>query len=395
MTLRKAILLLLIMLTWWLVLTRLLTDNLGSEIRFFNDYSDRYLYEQEGLWLSHGQVPYSQSFSEYPQVAVTLFAMPHLILAWIKPQSRWLDYAAVFSFLTLLFSFLAILVLYQLLPQHKNRALLLLLPASLYFTFNRYDILPSLLGLVSLWLLSRQRWAPAALALAVGVLTKWYLILLLPIYLVYYYTLYKRIARSMILAFGLTSLAILLPTLLLGGVQAVLMPYQWHSTTDMNSESMAYLLDLLVHGLFGGSLANPQAFAVLLALQFAVIPLCLSSKIDSFGKVVEWSALSILVFMLFAKFYSPQWILWVSPLWILRSEKTSDLLWLAAFDLASLLHFPILYDTFGPASAPLTLIVLVRTLIMISLIAMLVRRLAPDHWLLAAVHHRHTAALSR
>jgi hypothetical protein len=251
------------------------------------------------------------------------------------------------------------------------------------------------LGLVSLWLLSRQRWAPAALALAVGVLTKWYLILVLPVYLVYYFTLYKRIAWSMILAFGLTSLAILLPTLLLGGVPAVLMPYQWHSTTDMNSESMAYLLDLLVHGLFGGSLANPQAFAVLLALQFAVIPLCLSSKVDSFGKVVEWSALSILVFMLFAKFYSPQWILWVSPLWILRSDKTSDLLWLAAFDLASLLHFPILYDTFGPGSVPLTFIVLVRTLIMISLIAILVQRLAPDHWLLAAVHHRHTAALSR
>jgi hypothetical protein len=66
-----------------------------------------------------------------------------------------------------------------------------------------------------------------------------------------------------------------------------------------------------------------------------------------------------------------------------------------AFDLASLLHFPILYDTFGPGSVPLTLIVLVRTLIMISLIAILVRRLAPDHWLLAAAHHRHTAALSR
>jgi hypothetical protein len=281
------------------------------------------------------------------------------------------------------------------LPQHKNRALLLLLPASLYFTFNRYDILPSLLGLVSLWLLSRRRWAPSALALAVGVLAKWYLILLLPVYLVYYYTLYKRIAWSMILAFGLTSLAILLPTLLLGGVQAVLMPYQWHSTTDMNSESMTYLLDLLVHGLFGGSLANPQAFAVLLALQFAAIPLCLSSTVDSFGKVVEWSALSILVFMLFAKFYSPQWILWVSPLWILRSVKTSDLLWLAAFDLASLLHFPILYDTFGPGSVPLTLIVLVRTLIMIILIAILLRRLARDHSLLAAVHWRRTAVLSR
>ena len=220
--------------------------------------------------------------------------MPHLVLSAIDPQSRWLDYAAVYSFFTLMFSFLAILVLVQLLPQHKNRALLCLLPASLYFTFNRYDILPSLVCLISLWLLARQRWASAALALAVGVLTKWYLILLLPIYLVYYYALTKRIAWSILFAFGLTGLAILLPTLILGGVQAVLMPYQWHLTTEMNTESLAYLLDLLVHRLFGASLANPQAFAVLFALQFATIPLYLSSTVDSFGKVVEWSALSIL-----------------------------------------------------------------------------------------------------
>jgi hypothetical protein len=293
-----------------------------------------------------------------------------------------------------MFSFLAILVLAQLLPQHKNRALLCLLPASLYFTFNRYDILPSLVCLVSLWLLARQRWASAALALAVGVLTKWYLILLLPIYLVYYYALTKRIAWSILFAFGLTSLAILLPTLISGGVQAVLMPYQWHLTTEMNTESLAYLLDLLIHRLFGTSLANPQAFAVLFALQFATIPLYLSSTVDSFGKVVDWSALSILMFMLFAKFYSPQWILWFSPLWIQSSRKTSDLLWLAAFDLATLLHFPIAYDVFGPDSVAFMLIVLVRTLIMIGLIAILLRRLAPDNRLLAAARQRLIPALS-
>ena len=58
MTIRKAVLLLLVMLACWLIVTRPLANNLGSDIRFANDYSDRYIYEQEGLWLSRGQVPY-------------------------------------------------------------------------------------------------------------------------------------------------------------------------------------------------------------------------------------------------------------------------------------------------------------------------------------------------
>jgi hypothetical protein len=47
--------------------------------------------------------------------------------------------------------------------------------------------------------------------------------------------------------------------------------------------------------------------------------------------------------MLFAKFYSPQWILWVIPWLVLWARTPLDVAGIVVFDLTTYAYFPYLY----------------------------------------------------
>jgi hypothetical protein len=79
-----------------------------------------------------------------------------------------------------------------------------------------YKLLPSL----------QQTYKFSAFALVIGFFMKWYLILLLPVFLVYYYSSYKKVNWSMIVVFVLTSLITITSTILWTGVEGFLVPYK-------------------------------------------------------------------------------------------------------------------------------------------------------------------------
>jgi hypothetical protein len=347
-----------------------LKDNFDSEIRLVNDFDgDLKVYYSRGLWYPLKEVPYLESFSEYPQVATYLFAAPHAALSSLYkiPYSRERYYLA-FSILMITFLTLSFILLCHLRPDNVKLALLMLLPASLYFSYNRYDILPAFLSILSIWLLSKERYKSSAFFLALGVLTKWYLILLFPIFLKTYHSRHKKINFGMIYVFCLTGIAVALPTLLSGGIGGFLIPYRFHMARGLNKESLFYLVKSL--------LGSDAWFAVFFVLQFSVLPFVMISKIDSLRKVVNWSALSILVFMLFAKFYSPQWILWAMPFLIMRAKKRQDVLLIIIFDLVTYLYFPVIYDGYPNFLYP---IVVIKTIIILYLITTIINELGFLH----------------
>ena len=65
----------------------------------------------------------------------------------------------------------------------SSSGLLLLLPAALYFTLNRFDMLPALLTALSLACLGRRWTAASALFLAAATIVKVYPVLLAPLVL--------------------------------------------------------------------------------------------------------------------------------------------------------------------------------------------------------------------
>ena len=347
-----------------------LKHNFHSKIPLVNDGYDRSIYYSIGSWYPLNKIPYLGIFSEYPQIATYFFALPHII----STSVNWKDYNQqtydlIFSTSMMLFLFGTIILLYSLKGKDKHFAYLMLLPASLYFSYNRYDILVAFLSILCLKLLSQEKYELAAFVLALGVWAKWYLIVLLPIFMTFCYSRYRKINSRMFYIFCLTSILIILPTFIWGGIQAFKVPYEYHLNRGENAESLFYLIkSILGHDLGAW-------YSLFLILQFSIMPLILFGKINSIKKVINWSALSILVFILFSKFYSPQWILWILPFLILRAKNLKDIIPIIIFDLITYLYFPVIFHGYKTLLYP---IVVVKTIILLYFIATIFKEVVVD-----------------
>ncbi|MFP4082053.1 MAG: hypothetical protein ACLFVG_04750 [Candidatus Aminicenantes bacterium] len=357
-----------------------LKDNFHSKVRFFNDYWDRSAYFDRGQWYTLKKIPYLDIFSEYPQIATYFFALPHVLLSAFCGSNYGRDpYYFIFSTFMMIFLWASILLLHHLRTRHKHFAFLMLLPASVYFSYNRYDIIPAFLSILSIKLLSKQRYNLSIIILALGVMTKWYLILILPIFLNFYYSRHKKINWKMIIVFCVTIILCVLPTLLTAGVEAFLSPYKMHIEREFNADSTFYLVKTFFQNRWQINIAAPVGYFIFFALQFSVIPLIFIKKINTLPKVVNWSALVLLVFLLFAKFYSPQWILWVLPFLILRIQKVKDIFWVVIFDLVTYAYFPIIFDS---CKSLLSTMIIIKTAVLACLVVLLFKNLVikAKHW---------------
>ena len=336
-----------ILLIWLAVVTALRT-NFGSKIRFFADEYDRSFYFQRGAWSVDHQVPYRDTVSEYPQIPTYLFGLIRLFVGEENNLNTayWI-FSSFFSLVMGLVLVASIRLLYGMLPEKNDWAYLLLLPAPLYFAFNRFDILPAYLTLLSYKILQDKRWDLAAVLLGVGALTKWYPALLLPAYLVYYYKTTGQIPWRLILIFGLTCLVIILPTLISGGMDALLVPYRFHMERGTETVSLPTLFNHLIGNVFGKPINPKYLLPAFLLLQVSVVPFLLWAQPDRPSKLLNWCILIICAFILFSRIYSPQWLLWLFPFSILAAQNKRDRGLLILFGVTTYIGFPVIWDTFG------------------------------------------------
>jgi hypothetical protein len=349
-----------------------LKDNLHQGIRWFYDRIDLGIYAERGAWLPSGARPYVDVFSEYPQLATYFFALPYVLLGMPRQGDAVAGYQVVFSLLMAGMLLAAFRLVQDLVPERKRVAWILLLPASLYFTINRYDVLPAFLSVLSFWALARGKYRTSALLLALGVLAKWYLLVLFPIFAQYQLRKTGRRPYAMTAVFVATGLCAIGVTLLHSGIDGLIVPYAFHMGRAMNGESLFYLTSQAVRFLTGVNIGGPVAYAVLLLLQFSGGILSLLHRIDSMRKVALWSALSIVLFMLFAKFYSPQWLLWLMPFLVLAWSGRRAVYLAVALDLASYAYFPFIFDLQSPGRRVLMpAIIGIKTILLLAIAVML------------------------
>lgn len=435
MNYKKSILLLIFLVFCSLFFSLFLANNFGTNTGYINDYSDRLIYAGRGSWYSLSKAPYTEVKSEYPQLATLVMAAPYFILNSInsadakdaqeifdlisgvqEPSNTnpnalnsihlqnelFLNYAMIFSLIMMIFLFLSVLLLYEMRINKKYLAFLVLLPASLYFSYNRFDIVMCFLSLFSLYLLYRNYFKLSALLLVIGFFMKWYLLVLLPVFLVYYYCSYQKINWSMILVFCAICLLIVLSTVLWIGFEGFLVPYKLQFSRGMDQPSMMMIIYRILLGIIEkigfisidlyNHIYNSYVLRVAFLLQFSVIPLCLTSKIDTFEKVVKWSALSVLVFILFAKINSPQWILWVSPFLILLARDRKYILGIITLDLITYLQYPITFNLYldGQISSNLLLFVYGLRIILLIMFALhILSQVIGDNYIYRMIKNRH------
>lgn len=311
-----------------------------SGIRVLRDDEDRTVYYERSAWYREGKIAYKEVFEEYPQLAVYYFALPAI---FAHNLSGYLIVHSVFMAI----AYVAFFYVFLKLLQHFNRpfwlSLFFFLPSFLFFTLNRYDILPVLLSSISLLFFFRKRYVPAFFFIALAIMTKWYPLLFVP---VYFFAMgsSKVIKAYAISAFAAPIMIFIGITVWQAGWSATLWPYIWHLGRGDNWFSFLYLVNLIFREF---NIAESSTTLIFLIFQFSafIIPgvIIYRSKAQPIpkGASIALITLSVMVFVFFAKFYSAQWVMWIYPLLLLHAKNRKILAILVLFDLFNYLQYPI------------------------------------------------------
>jgi hypothetical protein len=227
----------------------------------------------------------------------------------------------------------------------SGSAWLLVLPGTLYFTLNRYDVLPALLTALSLACLGRRRVITSAAFLATGMMVKVYPVLLAPL-IVRYLWADRRAALAWVAAYGATTIALLLPPLLTADWQAVLTPLRVQLSREPMGPTIYVNLPeaLAANGWLGRGFRFGTLALVMLAL-------CRTRPPD-LASVLCRGAAAVIVLTALSVFYSPQWILWLSPLLVPLAGRSRLLATLVAgLDVVTYLSFAV-FTEYGYGQGP-------------------------------------------
>ncbi len=218
----------------------------------------------------------------------------------------------------------------------RGGSFLLCLPAAVFFTLNRFDVLPALCTALCLAALAHHRWSWAGIALGVGTLLKAYPILFAPLILRYLWP-----HRQQLLRFGsaytLTTSLALAPLLFGADFAAVIAPYRYQLFRPPEFGMTIYgcLLPIdLAEGWIGSAFRWSAMGGTMLA--------ALATPIRSLPSLLRRSALVLAGVVCLAVFYSPQWVLWFVPFVAPLVRQDTSLRWTAiSLDGVNYLTFPI------------------------------------------------------
>jgi hypothetical protein len=246
----------------------------------------------------------------------------------------------------------------------------------LFYAWSYFDPIAVYFILLGIYWMLSEKDIPAMIAISIGILTKWFPILLLP-------TLWKT--RPSQKALRLTLLTIGIVILVWGGL-FVISPEMTKASliSQFNKGSWETVWALLDNNIRTGNfgpeidrldpatasikIGNPPvipSWISLLVFGGIGLMLLLKSKNQSEGWVIPFGGLTFVILFLWSPGYSPQWILYLIPLILLCFTEREALLMTSVLVLVNLLEWPILLSRGHFWS--LYYIVPLRTVIMILL----------------------------
>jgi hypothetical protein len=357
-------------------------------VRFF---FDRYLFDPDDLsvyfkssaWAVGKGKLYLDVPSEYPVLANLVFGSIRFLSSKIRLLSS--DFYN-FSLMWIVCASVPISCFLSALQNRKvDRgswfALLLLVPAAIYFSLFRFDIYPALFSFWGLDHLRERKWNIGALLLGVCIALKGYALILVPSFFVFCWC-------QIGLGPALVAVVVMLsPTLVSnfavfvwGGKEALLAPYKLQLFRGFNGESSFDSLFFIGSrlGISATSIATMKS-----SLLEHQIPKLIQSAIAMgacffrparFESFVNAAFLSVLGFMAFSSFYSPQFVLWLIPfLLFTRDRALLSLGVLLAF--CTYIYFPVSYDIRASHRTFFALSVLLVTSIRFFMMARLIKLL--------------------
>jgi hypothetical protein len=337
----------------------------AQDLRTYYDYS---------LKVFQGNWPYRDFNLEYPPLALLPFVLPQLVN--LGRSLNYINYVWLFAIQNVLLSALVAVILVRIVslwqprrhpvPVLKVFSLLMVVSAPLLPW--RYDLFPALLTLLSLLAVLADRPTTAGLWLGLGIAAKLYPVVVLPIYVIYYFSSkdYGSLNRLLLGCVGVTGL-VLMPFILVDS-SGLISFLRFHQMRGLQIESLpAGIISLArLLGLTDASavldysawhITGPLAQVALkahifvLGLGFLVVYAgCWGRFRDEYAtsetitdmSLVAYVVAALLTFVATNKVFSPQFIIWLvplAPLLPLRQART-----LLVICLFTIIIFPFSYN---------------------------------------------------
>lgn len=293
------------------------------------------------------KLPYVNYPLEYPQLAGGLFQ-----LIYSFQPGNFQAFALSLHLIQLPLEILTTAIIYKIASSMRSRrsgSVLALLynlsPMVLHTWVSRYDSIPVFFTVASLYLILKKRPITSFLMVAIGIMFKWY-----PVVLVLPYFNYMRSQglskESVVRSFAVLAifcLAVISPFIILSP-KFFLESYIFHLGRGWNYQSLWVLfLPFLERTPTMGDLS--RIIPILSIFLQAVC--CLSVlffRVKDSQRLIFASSYVLMVFVFFAKFYSPQYTVWFSPFLLLSLSNSWDLLFYVLLQVSVYVEYPLLWD---------------------------------------------------
>jgi len=354
----------------------------ADQLARWSDYD--YYYEIAG-WVNEGRLPYIHYWVEYPPL------FPFLSVALYLLTPHYEAYAAGLALIQLAFEVGSLALVYRvgryvLSEVEAGRlawvyALLFAPVATWWLSFDSIATFFLLLA-VEHWLTGRR--IQSALVLGAGGLVKWFPLLLLPVAVRFRRNLREAIIYAAV-AIGIVVLALGLliafsPTYTLASLRSLVSRTSWQTVwalVDGNLGTGAYQANRLDPAAAALPQGNPARVPIwLTTFVFGGVYLWLWLRTSGAGdarKVLRLTTLTMALFFLWSRGWSPQWLGMLTPLVLLSLPLERAVLYLVVLTFVNIAEWPVLLSR--GLFQGLYLTVPMRTILLVLLALDLWRRL--------------------
>ena len=377
---------------------------------FYSGGPDVAGYYQYAVKMDQGQVAYCDFSVEYPPGALVVFYLPYLA------SHNLAGYGTAFAFEMLFFDVIGLLLVLGLgkkagiSPWTSLIGFTLAVVAIGSIMVQRFDVVPAVITLGAVYAFSRGNYKIAWAILAIGTMTKLYPALLAPLFLIYQCRRGGlRSAIPSMATFAVATLLISAPLLALNS-HGFISSFTVQSQRPLQLESTYSSLLLLGNSLglikaqpvqgpislnIDSSLAGPLARWSFIFMGLGLLrvyglyyrncrnlvqsPAEAIPEASALADLMNYSFAAIVVFMVTSKVFSPQFMVWLYPLFPLVSGRFRSAIWIVFLTASCLtwyiypLHYYDLIDTQQSAVDSLIL----RNILIIFIAVLLLGEKAP------------------
>jgi len=317
-------------------------------------WSDYDYYYELASWVDAGMLPYVHYWVEYPPL------FPYLSLLLYRLTPHYTAYAAALALVQLLCEAGSLWLLYRLARRIEGEGYAervawtyALLFAPLAAWWLSFDAIPAFLLLLAIerWMAGRR--VQSALVLGVGGLVKWFPLLFLPV-LTRFRRTWREVMGYAVVAAGVVAvvlalLAALSPAYTLASLRSLTSRASWQTVwalLDGNLGTGAYQasrVDPAAAALPQGNPARIPTWAA--SLFFGLLYLWLWLRTHSARQprqVPRFTALTLVVFFLWSRGWSPQWLGMLAPLLLLSLPLERAALYLVVLTFVNIAEWPVL-----------------------------------------------------